>query len=70
MNILIVGNGGREAALAWKLAQSNLATKIIITPSHPAAELMNPKIISSPLTAEALAVEYQLALAVIGPEVP
>jgi phosphoribosylamine---glycine ligase len=34
MNILIVGNGGREHALAWKLAQSSKVTQIFIAPGN------------------------------------
>lgn len=70
MKVLVVGNGGREAALAWKLAASPAVTAVVITPAHPAAVQLNPKIQTSALTAEALALEHAFALAVIGPEVP
>ena len=33
MNILIIGNGGREHALAWKAAQSPLADKVFVAPA-------------------------------------
>lgn len=32
MKILIIGNGGREHALAWKVAQSPLATQVFVAP--------------------------------------
>lgn len=32
MNILIIGNGGREHALAWKVAQSPLADRVFVAP--------------------------------------
>jgi phosphoribosylamine--glycine ligase len=35
MNILLLGSGGREHALAWKLSQSNLCKKLIIAPGNP-----------------------------------
>src|SRR5689334_15971670 len=35
MNVLLVGSGGREHALAWKLAQSPLLTKLLIAPGNP-----------------------------------
>ncbi|MCE5231146.1 phosphoribosylamine--glycine ligase [bacterium] len=35
MNILIVGGGGREHALAWKIAQSTLCTKLYAAPGNP-----------------------------------
>lgn len=69
MNVLIVGNGGRESSLAWKIAQSDLVTNVYITPSHPAATTLNPKIKTSDLTPEALSAEFKFELAVIGPEV-
>lgn len=34
MNILIIGNGGREHALAWKAAQSPLASNIFVAPGN------------------------------------
>ncbi|HRO03779.1 MAG TPA: phosphoribosylamine--glycine ligase family protein, partial [Terricaulis sp.] len=35
MKILIVGSGGREHALGWKLAQSPLVSEIIAAPGNP-----------------------------------
>ena len=35
MNILLVGSGGREHALAWKIAQSPLLTKLYAAPGNP-----------------------------------
>ena len=35
MNILIVGSGGREHALAWKIAQSPLCTRLVCAPGNP-----------------------------------
>ena len=69
MKVLIVGNGGREAALAWKIAQSELVSEVHLTPSHPAATTLNPKIKSSTLSPLALSAELKFDLAVIGPEV-
>ena len=34
MNILIIGNGGREHALAWKAAQSELAGTVFVAPGN------------------------------------
>ena len=39
MNILIIGNGGREHALAWKAAQSPLADKIFVAPGNAGTAL-------------------------------
>ena len=34
MNILVVGNGGREHALAWKIAQSPRADRVFVAPGN------------------------------------
>jgi phosphoribosylamine--glycine ligase len=73
VNILVVGNGGREHALVWKLRQSERAKKIFVAPGNPGtAELAT----NVPLKADDLdgllkfAVEQQVGLTVVGPEVP
>ena len=35
MNILLVGSGGREHALAWKIAQSPLLSRLVCAPGNP-----------------------------------
>lgn len=73
MNVLVIGNGGREHALAWKLAQSPRATKVYIAPGNagtardaenvdiPAGDF--PRLIK-------FAREAQIGLTVVGPEQP
>jgi len=65
MKVLVVGNGGREAAIAWKLAQSPKVHEVCITPPHPVATRLHPKITTS---ADYLAKEFHFA--VVGPEIP
>lgn len=38
MNILLLGSGGREHALAWKISQSNLCSKLFVAPGNPGTE--------------------------------
>ena len=71
MKILIVGSGGREHALGWKLAQSPLAPEIISTPGNPGlAELGRtfPLKVEQAAEIAALAAREQVDLVVIGPE--
>ena len=72
MNILLVGSGGREHALAWKIAQSPLLTRLVIAPGNPGmgalGELRPIKTTDVPVLV-ALAKEMAADLVVIGPEV-
>jgi phosphoribosylamine--glycine ligase len=71
MNILLVGSGGREHALAWKIAQSPLLTRLVIAPGNPGmaaqGELRAVKATDVPALV-ALAQEIAADLVVIGPE--
>ncbi|MBX3430536.1 MAG: phosphoribosylamine--glycine ligase [Hyphomonadaceae bacterium] len=71
MKILIVGSGGREHALGWKLKQSPLVTEIIAAPGNPGlAELGRCVAIKADDARElaAFALREQIELVVIGPE--
>ncbi|MBF8274040.1 MAG: purD [Magnetococcales bacterium] len=73
LKILLVGGGGREHALAWKIAQSPLVEKLYCAPGNPGiarhAECVN--IGAGDLVAlEVLAVEKRIDLTVVGPEAP
>lgn len=75
MNILIIGNGGREHALAWKAAQSPLATKIFVAPGN-AGTALEPKLENIPISATdipaliAFAQHEAIDLTIVGPEAP
>ncbi|MRR05612.1 MAG: phosphoribosylamine--glycine ligase [Deltaproteobacteria bacterium] len=73
MKILVIGSGGREHALVWKIAQSPLATKVYCAPGNPGiAELAE----NVPLKVDdlpgllAFAKKEQIGLTVVGPELP
>lgn len=75
MNVLIIGNGGREHALAWKASQSPLADKVFVAPGNAgtASETGVENIGIDPLDLEALAQfasESQVGLTIVGPEAP
>jgi phosphoribosylamine--glycine ligase len=75
MKVLIIGSGGREHALAWKAAQSSLATKVYVAPGNAGTEL-EPNIENVDIAVDDIAglVEFagqnQVGLTIVGPEVP
>lgn len=75
MNILIIGNGGREHALGWKAAQSPLADKIYVAPGH-AGTALEPRLENVDIAATdiagllAFAQKNDIGLTIVGPEAP
>ncbi|XUU61448.1 phosphoribosylamine--glycine ligase [Erythrobacter sp. HA6-11] len=73
MNILLLGSGGREHALAWKLAQSPSCTKLYASPGNPGmaeeAELVRLDAGDHGEVASFCA-SHEIGLVVIGPEAP
>lgn len=73
MKILVIGSGGREHALVWKLAQSRRVKKIYAAPGNPGMENQAELV---PIKAEdlkslvAFAKKEKIDLTVVGPEVP
>ena len=73
MNILLLGSGGREHALAWKLAQSRLCDKLFASPGNPGiAEHAELVALDAENHAEVVAFceAARIGLVVIGPEAP
>ncbi len=54
MNILLLGSGGRESALAWKMAQSPLLDKLFIAPGNGGTSQYGTNVAMSPLDFEAI----------------
>ncbi len=75
MKVLVVGSGGREHALAWKLAQSPLINQVYVAPGN-AGTHREPKVQNialSPLAFDALVdfvKQNQIDFTVVGPEAP
>ncbi len=75
MKVLVIGSGGREHALVWKLAQSDLCEKIFVAPGN-AGTADEPKTENIDLNAEDLdgllnfAKNKEIDLTVVGPEAP
>ncbi len=75
MKILVIGSGGREHALAWKLAQSPRVSGVIVAPGN-AGTATEPRCRNVPVKVGdldgllQLARDEDVALTVVGPEVP
>jgi len=75
MNVLIIGNGGREHALAWKVAQSTRVSKIFVAPGNAGTALehkvSNVDIAADDVQALVSFAKYNdIALTIVGPEAP
>jgi phosphoribosylamine--glycine ligase len=75
MKVLVVGGGGREHALAWKIAQSSRVDSVLVAPGN-AGTALEPRVSNVAVNAEAidelidLARDEAVDLTVVGPEAP
>ena len=73
MKVLVIGSGGREHALAWKLAQSPRITRVFVAPGN-AGTALEPSCLNVPITAIPTLVQFarreRVAFTVVGPEAP
>ncbi len=75
MNILIIGSGGREHALAWKTAQSPLADTVFVAPGN-AGTALEPKLENVDIASDNIedlitfARAKEVGLTIVGPEAP
>src|SRR5574344_2467590 len=75
MKVLVIGNGGREHALAWKAAQSPLVEKVFVAPGNPGTQTEN-KITNVNISATDIPALINFAqtetidLTIVGPEAP
>ncbi|MGB4926342.1 MAG: phosphoribosylamine--glycine ligase [Giesbergeria sp.] len=73
MNVLVIGGGGREHAIAWKLAQSRKTTRVYVAPGN-GGTARSPDLVNLDITDVRALREWALAnkigLTVVGPEAP
>ncbi|WP_219017725.1 phosphoribosylamine--glycine ligase [Shewanella algae] len=75
MQVLVIGGGGREHALAWKAAQSTAVETVFVAPGN-AGTALEPKLENLAIEATdipallAFAKQQQIALTIVGPEAP
>lgn len=73
MKILVVGGGGREHALAWKIKQSPRCDALFLAPGNPGTAALGTNLAVSAEDVEALlaaAQEHAIDLCIVGPEIP
>ena len=73
MNVLVLGSGGREHALSWKIAQSSLCEKIFIAPGNAGTAQLGKNVNISVTDFESLktfVIDNEIDMLVVGPEDP
>ncbi|HEX2137022.1 MAG TPA: phosphoribosylamine--glycine ligase [Microvirga sp.] len=73
MNILLIGSGGREHALAWSLSASPLCDRLFVAPGNPGTARCGSNVALDVAHHEAVAAfcrQERIGLAVVGPEAP
>lgn len=73
MNILILGSGGREHAITWKLAQSSRPLRLFVAPGNPGTAAAAVNLPVDPLDFQgvrAAIIENSIGMVVVGPEAP
>ncbi|HPX88803.1 MAG TPA: phosphoribosylamine--glycine ligase [Methylophilaceae bacterium] len=73
MKILVIGSGGREHALAWKVTHNKAVSRVYVAPGN-AGTALDPDMVNVPITAVADLVKFaqdeQIHLTIVGPEAP
>ncbi len=73
MKILVIGGGGREHALAWKIAQNKEVSRVYVAPGN-AGTATDPDMINVPISSVADLVKFaqdeQIHITIVGPEAP
>jgi phosphoribosylamine---glycine ligase len=73
MKILVIGSGGREHAIAWKITQNKEVSRVYVAPGN-AGTATNPDMMNVPITDVAdllsFALKEQIQLTIVGPEAP
>jgi phosphoribosylamine--glycine ligase len=74
MNVLIIGSGGREHAITWKVAQSPKADKVFVLPGNPGTAQIAENVEGISVDNHVAIIEFcktnQIDLVIVGPEAP
>jgi phosphoribosylamine--glycine ligase len=73
MKVMVIGSGGREHALAWKIAQNKEISRVYVAPGN-AGTALNPDMLNVPISSVQDLLEFaqkeQIQLTIVGPEAP
>ncbi len=73
MKVMVIGSGGREHALAWKIAQNKEVSRVYVAPGN-AGTALNPDMLNVPISSVQDLLEFaqkeQIQLTIVGPEAP
>jgi phosphoribosylamine---glycine ligase len=73
MKVMVIGSGGREHALAWKITQNKEVSRVYVAPGN-AGTAVNPDMMNVPITnideLVEFAIKEQIGITVVGPEAP
>ncbi len=73
MKVMVIGSGGREHALAWKIAQNKQVSRVYVAPGN-AGTASNPDMLNVPITSVPDLLDFaqkeQIHLTIVGPEAP
>ena len=73
MNVLLIGSGGREHAIAWKLSQSSLLSKLYVAPGNAGTDQIATNVDLNPLDFAAIGRfirKNEVTMLIVGPEAP
>ena len=73
MRVLLLGSGGREHALAWKISQSSILDQLFIAPGNAGTRQFGKNIPLSPIdfiAVKSFVLENNIDMVVVGPEEP
>ncbi|MDG1916859.1 MAG: phosphoribosylamine--glycine ligase [Flavobacteriales bacterium] len=73
MNVLVLGSGGREHALSWKIAQSSLCEKLFIAPGNAGTSEVGENVnigVTDFTSIKTFVIENEIDMLVVGPEDP
>ena len=73
MNVLLLGSGGREHAIAWKISQSSLLSKLYVAPGNAGTNILATNVDLDPMDFPSIGRfirKHEINMLIVGPEAP